>query len=109
MSEASPNPADLLVEWCSVRTTGSRGQFDLACLSLFGESIRPAEVLHRLEMVGHIEVDWTELAAGGSLDGPESHTRVWRTRGGNGLKNPRNNAPCSSGRKPQDPLQASPA
>jgi hypothetical protein len=50
--------ADLLLEWCSARGSGTRAQFNSASLALFGDTFPPAEVLRALEVVGHIEVDW---------------------------------------------------
>jgi hypothetical protein len=49
---------DLILEWCSVRTTGNRDQFDRACQSTLGDALKPSELLRRLEILGHLEVDW---------------------------------------------------
>jgi hypothetical protein len=50
------NEVDLLLEWCSIRGSGSREQFARAATGMVpGSSDR---VLARLELMGHIEVDW---------------------------------------------------
>jgi hypothetical protein len=50
--------ADLVLEWCSVKGTGTRHSFDGACRVVLGETVKSARVLHELELCGHIEVDW---------------------------------------------------
>lgn len=52
--------ADLILEWCSLKGTGTRGSFEQACLSVFGGSVRPSQLLHELELSGHVEVDWVD-------------------------------------------------
>lgn len=52
--------ADLLLEWCSLGGTGTRGSFDQACRSVIGELARPSRILHELELSGHVEVDWVD-------------------------------------------------
>lgn len=50
--------ADLILEWCSVKGTGTRHSFEGACRVVLGESVKSARVLHELELCGHVEVDW---------------------------------------------------
>jgi hypothetical protein len=50
--------ADLILEWCSVKGSGTRNSFDGACRVVLGESTKSARVLQQLELCGHIEVDW---------------------------------------------------
>jgi len=52
--------ADLILEWCSLKGTGTRGSFEQACRSVLGESERPSQLLHELELSGHVEVDWVD-------------------------------------------------
>jgi len=52
--------ADLILEWCSLKGTGTRGSFEQACRSVLGESARPTQLLHELELSGHVEVDWVD-------------------------------------------------
>ena len=52
--------ADLILEWCSLKGTGTRGSFERACRSVLGESERPSQLLHELELSGHVEVDWVD-------------------------------------------------
>ncbi len=55
-----PGGADLILEWCSLKGTGTRGSFEQACRSVLGESARPSQLLHQLELSGHVEVDWVD-------------------------------------------------
>ena len=52
--------ADLILEWCSLKGTGTRGSFEQACHSVLGPSARPSQLLHELELSGHVEVDWVD-------------------------------------------------
>lgn len=52
--------ADLILEWCSLKGTGTRGSFEQACRSVLGRSARPSQLLHELELSGHVEVDWVD-------------------------------------------------
>ena len=52
--------ADLILEWCSLKGTGTRGSFEHACRSVLGPSVRPSQLLHELELSGHVEVDWVD-------------------------------------------------
>lgn len=52
--------ADLILEWCSLKGTGTRGSFDQACRSILGESPVSSQLLHELEISGHMEVDWVD-------------------------------------------------
>ena len=52
--------ADLILEWCSLKGTGTRGSFEQACRSVLGESARHSQLLHELELSGHVEVDWVD-------------------------------------------------
>ncbi len=38
--------------------SGNRGQFEEASRSLFHDSVKPTEMLRRLEVMGHLEIDW---------------------------------------------------
>ena len=48
---------DLLLEWCSLRGSGTRDQFAAACQDMVTD-IAAAQVLARLEKLGHVDVDW---------------------------------------------------
>jgi hypothetical protein len=50
--------ADLILEWCSLKGGGGRHSFEAACRSVLGPLARPSQLLHELELSGHIEVDW---------------------------------------------------
>lgn len=50
--------ADLILEWCSLRGTGTRASFERAVRTVMGPDISPNVVLHDLELLGHVEVDW---------------------------------------------------
>ncbi len=52
--------ADLILEWCSLKGTGTRGSFEQACRSVLGGSARPSQLLHELALSGHVEVDWVD-------------------------------------------------
>jgi hypothetical protein len=52
--------ADLILEWCSLKGTGTRGSFEQACRSVLGSSARPSQLLHELELSAHVEVDWVD-------------------------------------------------
>ena len=45
------HPVDLLLYWCSVRHTGTRGAFDSACRATVGGKHEPAKVLRHLELL----------------------------------------------------------
>ena len=50
--------ADLVLEWCTLKGSGTRGSFEQACHSVLGASANPSKLLHELELSGHVEVDW---------------------------------------------------
>ncbi|WP_298207541.1 hypothetical protein [Ferrimicrobium sp.] len=55
----SAERGDLILEWCSLKGSGSRHSFEVACRSVLGPLVRPLQLLHELELSGHIEVDWS--------------------------------------------------
>jgi hypothetical protein len=52
------SPADLLLEWCSLRGTGTRAAFVSAFESLFQGQLKATQLMSTLERLGHLEVDW---------------------------------------------------
>jgi hypothetical protein len=58
MSTTDSTGADLILEWCSLKGSGTRRSFDDSCRSVLGASVNPAHLLHEFELCGHVEVDW---------------------------------------------------
>jgi len=53
---------DLFVEWCSLRGSGTRAQFNAAYddLGSLGLGLSAAQALSRIELMGVVEVDWEQ-------------------------------------------------